>query len=463
MLFKATGEKRMALESREIFETIKMISVEALDIRTVTLGLNIRPCADTSSSVVAEKVSSLIYSSAKELVKTVESVGSKYGIPVANKRIALSPVSNIFAALKDDDYLKIAKAIDKTAGECGVDFVGGYSAIVDKAATFYENALIESLPEVLASTEKLCSSVNVASTKSGINMDAVSKIGKIITDISEKTKDSSSIGCAKLVVFANAVSDNPFMAGAFWGESEGDIGISVGISGPGVVRSVVAKEKHSDFSELAEAIKKASFKITRAGELVGREVSKELNIPFNIVDLSLAPTTAEGDSVAEILELMGLEKAGTHGSTAALYILTDAVKKGGIMASSRVGGLSGAFIPVSEDVSMIEAVRIGAMSVDKLEALTAICSVGLDMLLVPGDTKSSTLAGLIADEMAIGVINKKTTAVRVIPVYGKSAGDRVDFGGLLGYGYIATLNKYSSEDFIKRGGRIPAPIQSFNN
>ncbi len=456
----------MSIDIHEILETIKMIDAQSLDIRTVTLGLNLKDCADSDIKITAKKVKNKIISRASKLKETVDKISFKYGIPVANRRISTSPIAIVTEAAnirEPEEFLTIAKALDEAAVECGVDFIGGYSAIVDKNCTPNELALIKSLPLVLTETNRLCSSVNVATTKSGINMDVISILGNVIKDISYNTRESGSIGCAKFVAFANAVSDNPFMAGAFFGESEGESGISVGISGPGVVRELLKKMKNADFTSLANEIKKVSFKITRAGELIGQEVASAMDIPFNIVDLSLAPTTAQGDSVAEILELMGLERAGTHGSTAALYILTDAVKKGGIMASSRVGGLSGAFIPVSEDINMATAVRDNAMTIDKLEALTAICSVGLDMVFVPGDTKASTLSAIIADECAIGVINKKTTAVRIIPVYGKGVGDYVDYGGLLGYGYIAKLHTNSSDEFIARGGRIPAPIQSYNN
>lgn len=456
----------MSIDIHEILQTINMIDSESLDIRTTTLGLNLKDCADSNIKNMADKIKRKITSKAKDLTKTVNSISLRYGIPVANKRISVTPIANIAAACsitKPDDYLILAKALDDSAAECGVDFIGGYSAIVDKGHTESEISLIKSLPLVLSETKRMCSSVNVAATKSGINMDMISLVGSVLKEVSRSTRDENSLGCAKFVAFANAVSDNPFMAGAFFGESEGESGISVGISGPGVVRSLLKKMQTADFTSLADEIKKISFKITRAGELIGKEVAHAMNVPFNIVDLSLAPTTAQGDSVAEILELMGLERAGTHGTTAALYILTDAVKKGGIMASSRVGGLSGAFIPVSEDEKMALAVRDGAMTIDKLEALTAICSVGLDMIFVPGDTEASTISAIIADECAIGVINRKTTAVRLIPVYGKQAGEFVDFGGLWGYGYITKLHKNSSEQFVKRGGRIPAPIQSYNN
>lgn len=456
----------MSIDLNEILETIKMIDGQSLDIRTVTLGLNLKDCCDSDVNNVAKNIKSKIISRAKDLRKTVESISLKYGIPVANKRISTTPIATITEGCnirKPEDFLIIAKALDEAAIECNVDFIGGYSAIVDKNATENELALIKSLPLVLSQTQRLCSSVNVASTKGGINMDVIALLGEVIKETSYNTRDIGSIGCAKFVAFANAVSDNPFMAGSFFGESEGESGISVGISGPGVVSALLKNMQGADFTSLANEIKKISFKITRAGELIGQEVANAMNIPFNIVDLSLAPTTAQGDSVAEILELMGLERAGTHGTTAALYILTDAVKKGGIMASSRVGGLSGAFIPVSEDEKMITAVKDNAMTIDKLEALTAICSVGLDMVFVAGDTTAATLSAIIADECAIGVINKKTTAVRIIPVYGKAVGDYIDYGGLLGYGYIAKLHTNSSEEFISRGGRIPAPIQSYNN
>ncbi|WP_456472309.1 DUF711 family protein [Methanocaldococcus sp.] len=453
----------------EILETIKMIKMENLDIRTVTLGVNLKDCVSDDLDRLKENIYNKILTSAENLVETAERVSEKYGVPIVNKRIAVTPISLIIGgAIKDLNReekiracIEIGKVLDKVAKEVRVDFIGGYSALVHKDATTEEKALIDSIPRMMEKTERVCSSVSVASTKAGINMNAVKKMGYIIKETAERT--DKAIGCAKLVVFANVPEDNPFMAGAFHGVGEGDKAINVGISGPGVVRAVVEKLEDADFGTLADAIKKTAFKITRVGELIGREVSKELGVKFGIVDISLAPTPAKGDSVANILEAMGLEKCGTHGSTAALALLNDAVKKGGAMASSYVGGLSGAFIPVSEDSGMVEAVRAGALSLDKLEAMTAVCSVGIDMVAIPGDTPASTISAIIADEMAIGVINNKTTAVRIIPIPGAKEGDEVDYGGLLGKAIVMKVNKYSSERFIKRGGRIPAPIQGLTN
>jgi hypothetical protein len=400
---------------------------------------------------------------AKDLVKTGNDIEDEFGIPIINKRISVTPISVIAAASDDKDYIAYAKILDKAAREVGVNFIGGYSALVQKDFTDSDKGFINSIAQALSQTERVCSSVNVGSSKAGINMDAVKMMGKVIKDAAYLTRDQDSIGCAKLVVFANAVDDNPFMAGAFHGIGEGEAVVNVGVSGPGVVKSALEKVKGQPINVVAENIKKTAFKITRAGELVGREVSKRLNVPFGILDLSLAPTPEIGDSVGRILEEIGLEACGAHGTTAALALLNDAVKKGGIMASSSVGGLSGAFIPVSEDEGMINAVKSGALTFDKLEAMTSVCSVGLDMIAIPGNTDETTISAIIADEAAIGVINNKTTAVRIIPVYGKDLGDTASFGGLLGYAPIMAVSKFSSADFINRGGRIPAPIHSFKN
>ncbi|WP_423793040.1 PFL family protein [Methanocaldococcus indicus] len=453
----------------EIIETIKMIKLENLDLRTVTLGISLLDCSTDDIDKLKENIYNKIVSSAENLVPVCIKVEEKYGVPIVNKRISVTPISLIVGrAIKDFEYeerikclVEIGKTLDKAAKEVGVDFLGGYSALVHKDSTFADKALIDSIPYMMEKTERVCSSINVASTKTGINMDAVKRMGEIIKETAYRTE--KAIGCAKLVVFANVPEDNPFMAGAFHGVGEGDKAINIGISGPGVVRAVVERLKDADLGTLANEIKKTAFKITRVGELIGREVSKELNVKFGIIDLSLAPTPAKGDSVANILEAMGLEKCGTHGTTAALALLNDAVKKGGAMATSYVGGLSGAFIPVSEDSGMVEAVKAGALSLDKLEAMTCVCSVGIDMVAIPGDTPATTISAIIADEMAIGVINNKTTAVRIIPIPNAKEGDEVDYGGLLGKAIVMKVNKYSSEKFIKRGGRIPAPIQALTN
>jgi len=451
------------LNTREILETINMISNENLDIRTVTLGISLRDCCHPDIDVLSQKVYEKITRVARNLVKTGEEIERDFGIPIINKRIAVTPISTIAESCQGE-IIKVALAMDKAASELGVNFIGGYSALVHKGYTVGDERLIESLPEVLAGTSQVCASVNVATTKAGINMDAVRQMGRVIKETAKLTAGSNSVGCAKLVVFANAPEDNPFMAGAFHGIGEPECVINVGVSGPGVVHSALKKlSPDADFSEVAELIKKTAFKITRMGQLVANEASKRLGIPFGVVDLSLAPTPVIGDSVAHILEEMGLEKCGTHGTTAALALLNDAVKKGGIMASSHVGGLSGAFIPVSEDAGMIDAVKCGALSLDKLEAMTCVCSVGLDMIPVPGATSEYTISAIIADEVAIGVANNKTTAVRIIPVEGKLAGEEVEFGGLLGGGVIMPVNKYASTIFSKRGGRIPAPIHSLRN
>lgn len=447
-----------------ILETINMIKLYNLDIRTVTLALSLRDCMDSDVDVVCNNIYNKIKHYAKNLVEYANELENDYSIPIINKRIAVTPISLVGEACKNPDYVKIAKTLDKAAEEVGVNFIGGFSALVEKGCTKGDKLLIESIPEALAQTERLCSSVNLASSKAGINMDAVLKMAEIIKKSAELTKDRDGIGAAKLVCFCNSASDNPFMAGAFCGIGEPECALNVGVSGPGVVRAAIASmPKDADLSELANKIKQIAYKITSTGELVGRKLAKKLDIPFGIIDLSLAPTPAEGDSVAGIFQAMGLEHAGAHGTTAALAMLNDAVKKGGIMASSHVGGLSGAFIPVSEDAGMIEAAAKGYLTFDKLEAMTCVCSVGLDMIAIPGDTPSSTIAGMIADEMAIGMINKKTTAVRVIPAYEKTVGDKVSYGGLLGEAPIMPVNTLSSAGFVNRGGRIPAPIHSLNN
>ena len=453
----------MEYSQAEILQTVAMTEMEHLDVRTVTLGLSLRDCSGDTMSIVAERAANKIRSTASKLVQTVDAIGDEFGIRVANKRIAVTPISMITEGAKGDP-VQLARAIDDAAGEVGVDFIGGYSALVQKGATRSENEFLNSIPEALASTQRLCSSVNAATTRAGINMDAVSQIGRIIKDAAERTRDQSGLACAKFVCFANAVEDNPFMAGAFHGVGEPEAVINVGVSGPGVVHNAVRQaSKDLPLQELAETIKKLSFKLARAGELVGREAARRLGIPFGIIDLSLAPTPVPGDSVANIIEAMGFERAGTHGTTAALALLTDAVKKGGAMASGSVGGMSGAFIPVSEDAGMIEAAVLGALSLDKLEAWTSVCSVGIDMVAVPGSTSAETIAAIIADELAIGVMNNKTTAVRIIPVPGRNVGDMVEFGGLLGSAPIMAVNSFSSRDFIRRGGRIPAPIHSLRN
>ncbi len=447
----------------EVLETKKMLDEENLDIRTITMGISLLDCIDASAEKTCDKIYDKITRTAKNLVKTGEDIEKDYGIPIINKRISVTPISIIGGATDAKDYVCIAKALDKAAKETGVNFIGGFSALVQKGYTKGDNILINSIPEALATTERVCSSVNIGSTKAGINMDAVKQMGEIIKKTADLTASTDGFGCAKLVVFANSVEDNPFMAGAFHGVGEPDSVIHVGVSGPGVVKCALEKVKGEDFGVVANTIKKTAFKITRMGQLVAQEASRRLNIPFGIVDLSLAPTPAVGDSVAYILEEMGLEKCGAHGTTAALALLNDAVKKGGVFASSYVGGLSGAFIPVSEDAGMISAASVGALSLEKLEAMTCVCSVGLDMIVVPGDTSASTISAIIADEAAIGMINNKTTAVRLIPAPGKVVGDVVEFGGLLGTGPVMKVSDYSSDEFIARGGRIPAPIHSLRN
>ncbi len=450
----------------EIIETINMIDKENLDIRTITMGISLKSCAGPDIDVVCEKVYNKITTYAKDLVKTGEDIEAQFGIPIINKRISVTPVATLVDALDNpsvEKAVKIAKTLDKAAKECGVNFIGGYSALVHKDYTIGERVLIESIPYALSQTDIVCSSVNVGSTRAGINMDAVKQMGIIIKQAADLTKDTQGFACAKLVVFCNAVEDNPFMAGAFLGEGEGECVINVGVSGPGVVKCALEKVKGEDFGVVAETVKKTAFKITRMGQLVAKEASRRLNVPFGIVDLSLAPTPAVGDSVAYILEEMGLEECGTHGTTAALALLNDAVKKGGVMASSYVGGLSGAFIPVSEDAGMISAAKSGTLTLEKLEAMTCVCSVGLDMIAIPGDTSAATISAIIADEAAIGMVNSKTTAVRIIPAPNTKEGDIVEFGGLLGTAPIMSVKKQSSEEFINRGGRIPAPLQSLKN
>ncbi|MCU1266538.1 MAG: hypothetical protein JWM21_2856 [Acidobacteria bacterium] len=453
----------MEYSQAEILQTVAMTEMEHLDVRTVTLGLSLLDCASNSMTETADRARQKIERVAARLVQTVDQIGDEIGLRIANKRIAVTPVSLITEGSAGDP-IQVARAIDEAAATVGVDFLGGYSALVPKAATRSETEFIDSIAEALASTRRLCSSVNVATTRAGINMDAVRQVGRVIKEAAERTRDQGGLACAKFVCFANAVEDNPFMAGAFHGIGEAEAVINVGVSGPGVVNNAL---RHADVNlplhELAEIIKKLSFKLARAGELIGREAARRLGLPFGIIDLSLAPTPVPGDSVAEIIEAMGFERAGTHGTTAALALLTDAVKKGGAMASGSVGGMSGAFIPVSEDAAMIEAARVGALSLDKLEAWTSVCSVGIDMVAVPGSTSAETISAIIADEMAIGVMNNKTTAVRIIPVPGRGVGEMVEFGGLLGSAPIMAVNAFSSTAFIRRGGRIPAPIHSLRN
>ena len=449
----------------EVNETNNMITQEKLDVRTITMGISLLDCIDSSVEKVCENVYNKITTLAKNLVSTGKDIEKEYGIPIVNKRISVTPIALVGSAAckTTDDFVEIAKSLDRAAKEVGVNFLGGYSALVSKGMTKAEELLIRSIPKALAVTERVCSSVNIGSTKTGINMDAVRLMGNIVKEAAEYTKDQDSLGCAKLVVFCNAPDDNPFMAGAFHGVTEADAIINVGVSGPGVVMHAISQVRGQNFEVLCETIKKTAFKITRVGQLVAQEASRRLGIPFGIIDLSLAPTPAVGDSVAEILEEIGLEEVGAPGTTAALAMLNDQVKKGGIMASSYVGGLSGAFIPVSEDRNMIEAATSGSLCIEKLEAMTCVCSVGLDMIAIPGDTSAATISGIIADEAAIGMVNQKTTAVRVIPVIGKKVGDTAEFGGLLGYAPIMPVNTKDCSAFINRGGRIPAPIHSFKN
>ncbi len=451
------------MDKFEIIETLNMITQEKLDIRTITMGISLLDCCDEDPIKAAQKIYDKITTKAANLVKTGEDIEALYGIPIVNKRVSVTPISLVAAASKVSDYVIFAETLDKAAKTLGINFIGGFSALVQKGFLDSDIKLINSLPEALARTERVCASVNAATTKAGINMDALKMLGKVILDTAHLTKDRDAIGCAKLVVFANAPTDNPFMAGAFHGIGEAETVINVGVSGPGVVKCALESLKGAPLQDVAERIKKTAFKITRVGQLVAQEAASRLNTKFGIVDLSLAPTPSIGDSVAHILEEIGVEVCGAHGTTAALMMLNDAVKKGGVMASSSVGGLSGAFIPVSEDLGMINAVQIGALSLDKLEAMTAVCSVGLDMIAIPGDIEPETISGIMADELAIGVVNNKTTATRLIPVPGKKAGDFVEFGGLLGRAPIINISKYSSKDFINRGGRIPAPMHSLKN
>lgn len=456
---------KLMITSFEVIETNKMIEQEKLDVRTITMGISLLDCCDSDLTRLNEKIYEKIVASTKNLVHTGDEIGREFGIPIVNKRISVTPIALVGGCCckTPEDFVTIAKTLDKAAKEVGVNFIGGYSALVSKGMTEAERNLILSIPQALAETDRVCSSVNVGSTKTGIDMDAVKLMGEVVLKTAELTKENDSIGCAKLVVFCNAPDDNPFMAGAFHGVTEGDRVINVGVSGPGVVKTALEQVRGADFETLCETIKRTAFKVTRVGQLVAREASKRLGVPFGIVDLSLAPTPAVGDSVAEILEEIGLESVGAPGTTAALALLNDQVKKGGVMASSYVGGLSGAFIPVSEDQGMINAVNRNALTLEKLEAMTCVCSVGLDMIAIPGDTPASTISGIIADEAAIGMINQKTTAVRLIPVCGKGVGEVVEFGGLLGYAPIMPVNGYSCEAFVNRGGRIPAPIHSFKN
>ena len=451
------------LNTADILETINMIREENLDIRTITMGISLLDCVSEDENRLCEKIYDKITKRAENLVKTGCEIEKDYGIPIVNKRVSVTPISLVGGNISPEGYYKVAQTLQRAAETVGINFIGGFSALVQKGMTKGAENMLSIIPEALADTDIVCSSINVASTKAGINMDAVARMGEIIKKTAYLTRDNNSIGCAKLVVFANVPEDNPFMAGAFHGIGEPECVINVGVSGPGVVASAIKRAGDCDFSQLADVIKKTAFKITRVGQLAAFEASKRLDVPFGIVDLSLAPTPAIGDSVAHILENMGLESCGAHGTTAALAMLNDAVKKGGVMASSHVGGLSGAFIPVSEDRGMIDAVANGHLTIEKLEAMTAVCSVGLDMIAVPGDTPAEVLSALIADEIAIGVVNTKTTAVRVIPAYGKTVGDTVDFGGLLGYSPIVKLNTCSPAKFIARGGRIPAPIHSLKN
>ena len=453
------------INTKEVIETNEMIEKENLDVRTITMGISLLDCIDSDLEALKKKIYNKIYESAKDLVQTGDQISREFGIPIVNKRISVTPIALVGGAAckTKEDFAEIAKTLDEVAKKVGVNFIGGYSALVSKGMTQADRLLIESIPLALSQTDVVCSSINVGSTKTGINMDAVRLMGTIIKDTAEATKENDSLGCAKLVVFCNAPDDNPFMAGAVHGVTEADRIINVGVSGPGVVKTALEKVRGENFEILCETIKKTAFKVTRVGQLVAKEASKRLGVPFGIIDLSLAPTPAIGDSVADILHEIGVEHAGAPGTTAALALLNDQVKKGGVMASSYVGGLSGAFIPVSEDQGMINAVEAGALTLEKLEAMTCVCSVGLDMIAIPGDTKDTTIAGIISDEMAIGMINQKTTAVRLIPVIGKGVGETVEFGGLLGYAPIMPVNGFSCDAFVNRGGRIPAPVHSFKN
>lgn len=449
----------------EVNETNKMIEQENLDVRTITLGISLLDCIDHDIEVLKKNIYNKITTVARDLVSTGKNIEKEFGIPIVNKRISVTPIALIGASAckTEEDYVEIAKTLDEAAKKVGVNFLGGFSALVSKGMTASDTLLIKSIPRALSSTERICSSINVGSTKTGINMDAVKLLGEVVLETANLTKDNDSIGCAKLVVFCNAPDDNPFMAGAFHGVTEADAIINIGVSGPGVVRNALKEVRGENFEILCETIKKTAFKVTRVGQLVAQEASRRMNIPFGIIDLSLAPTPAIGDSVADILQEIGLERVGAPGTTAALALLNDQVKKGGVMASSYVGGLSGAFIPVSEDQGMIDSVNAGALTIEKLEAMTCVCSVGLDMIAIPGNTKATTISGIIADEAAIGMINQKTTAIRLIPVIGKDVGDVAKFGGLLGYAPIMPVNRFSCDDFVNRKGRIPAPIHSFKN
>ena len=449
------------IQTQEIWDTLRMIDQEKLDVRTITMGISLFECVCDDEARLAARVYDRITRQAEHLVAVGEGLEREFGVPIVNKRISVTPISLITGAIAHP--VAVARALDKAARETGVNFIGGYSALVQKGMTAADRRLILSVPEALSETELMCSSINVASTRAGIDMDAVALCGQVVKQLAERTKEQDGLGCAKLVIFSNAVEDNPFMAGAFHGPGEGDCAVSVGVSGPGVVKRALENVRRESFDVVAETIKRTAFHITRLGQLVAQEAARRLKVPFGIVDLSLAPTPAVGDSVAHILEEMGLEKCGTHGSTAALALLNDAVKKGGVMASSHVGGLSGAFIPVSEDIGMINAAACGALTLDKLEAMTCVCSVGLDMIAIPGDTPAATISAIIADEAAIGMINNKTTAVRVIPAPGKQVGDFVEFGGLLGRAPVIPVHPFGSEDFIARGGRIPAPLHSLRN
>ncbi len=463
--FEAPEVEGIMINLFEVVETNEMITKENLDVRTITLGISLLDCIDGDLDRLKEKVYQKIFQAAKDLVSTGEEISREFGIPIVNKRISVTPVALIGSAAcrSTEDFASIARTLDQAAKDVGVNFIGGYSALVSKGMTPADELLIRSIPQAISTTERVCSSVNLGSTKTGINMDGVRLMGQIVKETAMATKAQDSLGCAKLVVFCNAPDDNPFMAGAFHGVTEADQVINVGVSGPGVVKNALGRVRRENFEVLCETIKKTAFKVTRVGQLVAQEASKRLGVPFGIVDLSLAPTPAIGDSVADILCEMGLEHAGAPGTTAALALLNDQVKKGGLMASSYVGGLSGAFIPVSEDQGMIDAVQAGALTLEKLEAMTCVCSVGLDMIAIPGETKETTISGIIADEMAIGMINQKTTAVRIIPVIGKGVGEKVEFGGLLGYAPIMPVNRFSCDTFVNRGGRIPAPVHSFKN
>ena len=449
------------ITTSEILQTLQMIDHQKLDVRTITMGISLFSCVTDDENALCTRIYDLITRRAENLVKVGRAIESEFGVPIVNKRIAVTPIALVTGAIKNP--VRVARALDKAAKETGVDFIGGYSALVQKGMTAADRRLIESIPQALTETDFMCSSINVGSTRAGINMDAVRLMGQVVKQTAANTADRAGLGCAKLVVFCNAVEDNPFMAGAFHGPGEGDCAVSVGVSGPGVVKVALESVKGRPFDEVAETIKRTAFHITRVGQLVALEASRRLNVPFGIVDLSLAPTPAVGDSVAAILEEMGLEVCGTHGTTAALALLNDAVKKGGVMASSHVGGLSGAFIPVSEDIGMIQAAERGALTLEKLEAMTCVCSVGLDMIAIPGDTTAETISAIIADEAAIGMVNNKTTAVRVIPAPGTKVGDSVEFGGLLGRAPVIPVKEYSAAEFIHRGGRIPAPLHSLRN